>query len=292
MGRWIRISVVGLVVVGLMGGALVLLGWTVSETRFARPEAGFDREAARLEALPGVRVASSERWVEAPTFSPPQAWMEVEVDAAHLPEMLAAVCETGYPGTLAWSLVVHADAGTTVTVHTQGPGGHDGTDARCVEPGFDLPGLVEAAARLVPGTDLQPSLRDDGSFALADVAGDAGGIRDVLPLVAHADELRDAAGLDADRLVLIDSMTVGITMGPDEHERWPALLDGLVTEDGITSISADDGSTQIDGLAKVQVAAPEGAHAAVTARVRSSGLSVAGYPVRFLPDDGQDAAGR
>jgi hypothetical protein len=40
----------------------------------------------------------------------------------------------------------------------------------------------------------------------------------------------------------------------------------------------------------VQLVAPGEAHAAVEARIRASGLSVAEYPVRFLPPEGAEAA--
>ncbi|OUE07886.1 hypothetical protein CMsap09_02975 [Clavibacter michiganensis] len=283
MVRWIRNSVIGLVVVALLGGALVLAGWTVSETHFARPDAGFDREVARLEALPGARVTSSERWVEAPTFSEPQARVDVEVAAADLPGVLAATCAAEYPGPVAWSLVVDAGASTTVIVNDDIPA----TGSRCLDVGFDVAGIVEAAGALVPGVDLQPVLREDGSLALVAVDLEGRDIAGSLPLVAHADDLRDAAGLDADRTVQIDTMALGIAIGPGEHDRWRALVDGLVTEDGVTQLSADDADSQTDGVAKVQVAVPAAAHDAVEARIRASGLPVADHPVRFLPDDGR-----
>ena len=288
MVRWIRNSVIGLVVVALLGGALVLAGWTVSETHFARPDAGFDREVARLEALPGVRVASAERWVEAPTFAGAQARVDVEVAADDLPGVLAATCDSGYPGPVAWSLVVDAGASTTVIVDDDVPA----AGSRCLDVGFDVPGIVEAAGTLVPGVDLQPVLREDDSLALVAVELEGGDIAGSLPLVAHADDLRDAAGLTADRTVRIETMTLGITMGPGEHDRWQALVDGLVAEDGVTQLSADDADSQMDGVAKVQVAVPAAAHDAVEARIRASGLSVADLPVRFLPDDGPVAGAR
>ncbi|KDP91429.1 MULTISPECIES: hypothetical protein [Clavibacter] len=288
MVRWIRISVVGLVVVALVGSALVVLGWTIDERHFARPDAGFDRLTTRMDALAGVDVRHAERWVEAPTFSDPSSWIELEVDAAHLPEALAAVCAAEHPDAVALTLLVDAGASTTVTVHDEVPEAGDASGPRCFDPGFDVVGLADAAGRLVPGIDLQPTLWEDGRFALASLEYDLGDITDMLPLVAHADELRDAAGLAPGQPVQIDSMTVGVTVWPDEHERWPALLDELVTEHGVTSVYADDGSTQTDGVAKVQVSAPEEAHAAVEARIRASALAIAEYPVRFLPLDGSE----
>jgi hypothetical protein len=290
MVRWIRRLVVGLVAVGLLGGVLVVLGWTVSETHFERPDAGFDRLTTRMEALPGVRVEHAERWVEAPTFSDPYSWIQLEVDAADLPGMLAAACDPAYPDPVAWSLVIDARAGTEVTVHDDVPAAGDASGSRCLDPGFDVAGVVAAAGRLVPGIMLQPSIWEDGVLTLASISYDTGEIADVLPLVAHADDLREAAGLAPDLPVRIDAMTVSITMAPDEHERWTALLDELVAEHGVTSLSADDGSTRTDGKAVVQLVAPDAAHAAVEARIRASGLSVAEHPVRFLPSEGADAA--
>lgn len=289
MVRWIRLSVVGLVVVGLLGGALVVLGWTIDERHFARPDAGFDRLTTRMDALAGVDVRDAERWVEAPTFSDPASWIQLEVDAAHLPEALAAICEAEHGDDVAWTLLVDAGASTTVTVHDEVPAAGDASGSRCLDPGFDVVGLADAAGRLVPGVDLQPSIWEDGAFALAALEYDAGDITEMLPLVAHADELRGAAGLAPDRPVQIDSLTVGVTLGPDEHDRWLALLDELVKENGVTGVYADDGSTQTDGVAKVQVVAPEEAHAAVEAGIRASALAIAEYPVRFLPRDGSDA---
>jgi hypothetical protein len=287
----LRTLVVGLVAVGLLGGVLVLLGWTIDERHFARPDAGFDRLTSRMEALPGVGVQHSERWVEAPMFLNPHSWIELEVDAAGLPGVLAAVCEADHPDDVAWSLVVDAGAGTTVTVHDAVPAAGDASGSRCLDPGVDVVRLADAAGRRVPGLDLQPSIGEDGVLALASLDPGIGDVADMLPLVAHADDLRDAAGLAADRPVVLDSMTIGVTIGPDEHDRWFALLDGLVTEHGVASLSADDGSAQMDGLAKVQVVAPDEAHDAVRARIRASGLAVAGYPVRFLPSDDPDVPG-
>jgi hypothetical protein len=108
-------------------------------------------------------------------------------------------------------------------------------------------------------------------------------LRELLPLVAHGDDLRDAAGLDSNRSVEINAGDLGLIIEPDEHDRYLALLTALAEKHGVTSYWADGGGTPTDGVLKVQIVAPERAHAAITADLRASGLHVADFPVRFIP---------
>lgn len=280
--------------VGLVAGALVVFTWMIDETHFDRPDAGFDRLESQLDGLPGVSVDGSERWVEAPTFSGPTSWISLAVDQTNLPRLLETACGMEYRDPVTWSLRVSTDAGDVVSVHTD-PAHTDaahtdavapertGDDPRCIDAGFDIVAVVGQVDRLRLGVDLQPTIWENGRFALVAIDAASDDLLTVLPLVAHADELRDSAGLEPDRLVEINAPSLGIVIEPGEQDRHLALLSELAGEHGVRSVWADDGTTQIDGLAKVQVVAPPGEHSAIEEAIRASGLPFAGYPVRFLP---------
>jgi hypothetical protein len=262
----------------------VMLGWMVGETHFARPDEGFDRLAAEVEGIPGVTVDDRERWVEAPGFSDPSSWMALDVDAAALPELLATACATAYADPVSWSFRIRADAGTVVVVHgDQQADGRGGS--RCPDPGFDVAGLVARIGGIVPGMEVQPTVGADGGFGLVAREDGSAGVASLLPLVAHADELRDAAGLDPGRSVEVQGGLLGVTVAAGEQDLYVALLADLVDEHGVTSFWADDGSAAVDGVAVVQVVAPQEERAAVEDRIRASGLRIAGSAVRFLPPE-------
>jgi hypothetical protein len=281
-------------VVGLVVGALVVFTWMIDETHFDRPDARFDRLESQLDGLPGVSVDASERWVEAPTFSGPTSWISLDVDQANLPRLLEAACGMEYHDPVTWSLRVRTDAGDVVSVHTGAVHSDSvhadaatpqraGDDPRCIDAGFDIGAVVGQVDRLRLGVDLQPSIWEGGRFALVAIDAASDDLLTVLPLVAHADELRDSAGLEPDRLVEITAPSLGIVIEPGEQDRHLALLSELAGEHGVRTLWADDGTAQIDGTAKVQVTAPPGEHSAIEEAIRASGLPFADYPVRFLP---------
>jgi hypothetical protein len=282
-----RLPVAVLTVVAILGfvvGAVVIFIWMVDETHFDRPDARFDQLESQLDGLPGVSVDASERWVEAPTFSGATSWISLSVDQANLPVLLDAACGTEYPDPVTWSVRVRTEAGDVVSVHTAATTpDRAGDDSRCIDAGFDLAGVVGRVDRLRLGIDLQPSIWEDGQFALVALDADSDDLLTMLPLVAHADELRDSAGLDPGSPVEINAPSLGVVIEPDEQDLHLALLSELAGEHGATSFWADDGTAQIDGKATVQVVAPQKDHPAIEEAVRASGLRIADYPVRFLP---------
>jgi hypothetical protein len=280
---WVLVA--GLAVAGLAAlGAITLVAWTLDETHFDRPDAGFDRYTTQLEELPGVTVDAKERWVEAPLFLPATSRVSLTVDQANLPALLDATCTAEYADPVTWSLRVQTDAGDTVSLHDQpaAPGPPSGSP--CFDAGLDAVALVDEVDRLHPGVDLQATLREDGSFALLDLDFDGSRLSSLLPLVAHADELRAAAGLDSGLTLEIGSTSLIALIEAGEHDRYLALLTTLAEEHGVTSFSADGGGTPMDGIEKVQLTAPAEEHAAAEAAIRSSGLHIAAFPVRFLPE--------
>ena len=277
---WLSVAVLG--VVGLLFGAIVVFAWMMDETHFDRQDDGFDRLTARLEGLPGVSVGEKERWVEAPTFSDPTSWIALTVDQANLPRLLEATCDIGYSDPVTWSLRVRTNSGDVVSLHADAATLSRPADTRCFDVGFDAVALVGEVDRLRPGVDLHAMLRDDGRFALAAIEDAAGSLPSVLPLVAHADDLRAAAGLDPSRSVEIETATLGLAIAPDEHDRYLALLSELVEEHGVTSFWTDGGNP-IGGTGKVHVVAPDDEHVAIEAAILSSGLRIADFPVLFPP---------
>ena len=285
MAKRIWLTVTALVVVGLVFGAITIFGWTVGETHFDRPDESFDRLTKQIEDLPGVSVDEKERWVEAPTFTDPSSWVGLTVDEANLPGLLDIACTIDYPGSVSWSLRIRADGGNAVTVHSETAPGGGSNGPRCFDFGFDAVGLVDAVGSLTPGLDLQPTIWNDDQFALVVLDDPSEGLDALLPLVAHADELREAAGLDSTRSVEINSMHLGVIIEPHEHDRYLALLTELAEEHHVASFSADSAENQTDGVAKVQISAPDREHTAIEEDIRASGLRIADLPVRFLPSD-------
>jgi hypothetical protein len=156
-------------------------------------------------------------------------------------------------------------------------------DTRCPEFGFDAAGVVREVGESLPGLDLQAAIWDNGTFALAVFEHDTGSLEALLPLVDHADDVRDAAGLDPRQDVEINSVTLGLVIPADEHEAYLALLTALVAEHGVASYWADGGGVPVDGVESVQIAACSLSGAAIEHRIRASGLHIAESPVRFVP---------
>ncbi|MFD3444435.1 hypothetical protein ACFDTO_07540 [Microbacteriaceae bacterium 4G12] len=283
-GKRIWLFVTGLVVVGLVGGAITVFGWTISETHFAQPDEDFDRLTARIEDLPGVRVDEKERWVEAPTFSQPNSWIGLTVEAAGLPGLVAAACTTEYAGPVSWSFRVRSERGSVVSGHSDTAPSRVAGGSRCPALGFDAGGLLREIDSTVPGLVLQPSFWDD-RFVLVTLEDELAGIAPLLPMVAHADDFRDAAGLDSNLFVEINAGNLMLIIEPGEHDRYVRLLSDLVGEHGVTSFWASDAASQTDGMAKVQIVAPDQEHAEIENRIRDSGLHIADLPIRFISQD-------
>lgn len=274
---WLSIAAVGSV--GLVVGASTLFGWMVDETRFDRPDEGFERLTTQVAGVPGVTVDASERWVEAPAFFDPSSQIQLTLDEASLPALLDVACSTRYADALSWSLRVRTEGGNVVSVHSTPDAPHG---ERCPDFGFDALGLIGHVDSAVRGLDLQAAVWEDGRFALATVDdASSAGLSALLPLVAHAEDLRAAAGLDPRRSVEINAPRLALVVEPGEQERYSDLLTDLVEEHGV-SIYWATGGGQTDEA--VQMAAPDREHAGIQDAVRDSGLHVADLPVRFIPD--------
>lgn len=271
-------SALALAVLAIGTGAVVIFGWMVDETHFDRPSAQFDELETQLARLPAVEGVVKERWVEAPTFSGPTSWISVEVDEAGFADVLDLACSTTYPDPVAWSIRVRTPSATEVSLHAS----PTRTDAQCPAFGFDAPRLVDELDRVAPGLAVQPAIWDNGEFALVALEDDMSeGFTHLLPVAERADELLDAAGLDGDQVVEINSANLGVVIEPGQGDAYVAMLTELAEDQGVTSFWADSGA-QADGVDKVQVVAPDGERAAIERIIRASGLPVADLPVRFI----------
>lgn len=268
---------------GLLAGAITVFGWMIDETRFDRPDEGFDRLTTRLAGIPGVSVDASQRWVEAPTFLRPSSWVQLTVDESSLPALLDSACSSGYPDAVDWSLRVRTDGGNVVSASTDPEASRGASGDRCPDVGFDLLGVVDQVDRTAQGLDLQAAVWEEGRFALVSLDEDPLGLPALLPLVAGAEDLRDAAGLPRDRSVEVNSSQLILVVEPGEQERYAEVLTGLVAEHGVSSYWADGGGEQIDGVEKVQIVARESEQGPIEEALRTSGLHIADLPVRFLP---------
>lgn len=282
-----RVWLSGLVlaIAGFAIGAAVLYGWMIDETHFDRPSQEFDRLETQLEDIPGVVGVATERWVEAPTFSNPTSWVSVTVDEAGFPGLLEAACSTDYPDPVTWSIRVRTPAAAEVSLHSAPTVANsaDG-DERCPDFGFDAAPLVDELDRAAPGLAIQPSIWENGRFALVVVEEEEmpAGFIHLLPLIEHADDLLVAAGLDANEAVEINSANLGFVLEPGESDQYLALLTELTEARAVRSYWADGGGTTVDGVEKVQIVAPDQQHAAIEEVIRSSGLHIADLPVRFV----------
>ncbi|WP_243074347.1 hypothetical protein [Microbacterium sp. SS28] len=266
-----------------MIAALVMLAWMVNEEHFDRPSQEFEALEALVENLPGVDSVEKERWVEAPTFSDPTSWMSVRVDEAGLPRLIAAVCASDYPDAVLWSIRVQTPAGAELSLHAApAASGSEGRAAACPDFGFDAVGLVDELDRVAPGLAIQPAIWEDDRFALVGIEEEGPtGFTHLLPLVEHTDDLLLAAGRDASEVVEINTANLGVVIHPGERADYLAVLTELAEEHSVSSYWADSG-TPIDGIEKVQIAAPNEQHAAIEKIIRSSRLHIAGLPVHFI----------
>jgi hypothetical protein len=281
MSKRVWLTATGLIVGASLFGAVTISLWTISETHFDRPDEGFDLLATELEALPGVGVDQKERWVEAPTFSGPTSWISITVEKTGLPGLLDAACATDYSDTVNWSLRVTTDRDNVVSVHSGPMFGDAVGSSRCTDFGFDVAGVVDGIDSSVSGMELQAAIWEDNQFALVALEDPSEGLEALLPLVAHADDVRNAAGLDPDRVVEIDAPTLSLVIEPGENERYFAVLTTLAEEHGVTSYAADGGGTPTDGVEKVQIVGGDENHTAIEDAIRTSGLHIADFPVRF-----------
>jgi hypothetical protein len=276
---WLPVTI--LTIGAMATGALIVLGWMVDETHFDRPSAQFDELEAQLEQLPGVDVVQKERWVEAPTFSSPTSWVSVTVDEAALPGLMEAACVTDYPDPVSWSIRVHTPEDAEVSLHVDPS--TTNANQKCPDFGLDAVPLIAALNRAAPGLAVQPAIWENGRFALVAIDEEmTTGFTPLLPLVENADELRDAAGLGENEAVEVNGSTLTLVIAPGEADVYFAMLTVLSEDHGVTSYWADGGGTPSDGVEKVQIVAPADQHAAIEEVIRSSGLHIADFPLRFI----------
>lgn len=272
------IALVAVIVLTFCGG-LVLFGWMVDETHFARPSDEFDTFAAEVDELPGVTAVEHERWVEAPDFWSPTSWISVTVDEEGLPGVLDAACAGSYAEPVSWGITVMTLSAAEVTLPTA-PVAAD--TSACPDLGFDAVPLIAELDRVAPGIDVQASIWTPGRFGLVTLEYEASrSYLHLLPLVEHSNELLDAAGLEADDAMVVNAPHLGALIHPDESDAYFQMLTELAAH-GVTSYWGDSGDIASDEIELVQVVAPESQHAAIEEVIRTSGLRLAGAPVRFL----------
>lgn len=271
---WIAVAAVAAVVL-VLGG--VLFAFMVDETQFARPDDRFDELISDVEDVPTVTIEYSNRWVEAPFFAPAIAWVGVEVERAQLEPLLDRVCASPYPEPVNWTVSVHTDAGSTVTL-----AGEAGAGDTCVAFELDTAAFLDEIDRVAPGIQVQPTVWEEGQFALVEMVDAESGLAGLVSLVAEADTLAAAAGFDSARPVEINSMSLGITVWEGESADYATLLTTLMSDYGVSTFWADGGGTPIDGVENVQVTAPTRHLAEIEALIAASGLHIADFPVRLV----------
>lgn len=276
MRRRVWGGVTALVAVGVVGFGVVMFGWMIDETRFDRPDAEFDELTASLDALPGTTVNGSQRWVEAPVFLRPYAWLSLRVEEAHFPALLDTACATAYPDGVMWSLQVRTDQASLVSLHADSTG-----DSRCPDFGFDARGVIDRLDAVAPALSLQAAVWDNGIFAISAV-DEVSEIADLLPVVASTEDLSVAAGFGADAPVEVNSAHLSVSVEAGHGTAYVDLLDRLVDEYAVQDFWVGDAASMADGVARTQIIAPDAHHAAIEEAVRTSGLPFADHPVRFL----------
>ncbi|MDF2992310.1 MAG: archaeal/vacuolar-type H+-ATPase subunit [Microbacterium sp.] len=270
----IAAAIAGAIAVG--AGAVVLFGWMIDETHFDRPDPAFDALTAEVEAVPGVSGVISERWVEAPLFADVTSSVHVVADASAFTAVQAVACENAYPDAVMWSVDLAGAAGARVSAFADAGRG-------CPAFGFDLEPVASEIFRVAPGTVIQAAIWDAQRFALSSLDGGASeGLSTLLPLVEHADTLRELARVDAAMPVEVSGPQLGVEIGPGEAAEYHALLSTLVEDHDVTFFAFGGGGVPTDGVEKVQVTAPESERADVGRLIAASSLPVAALPVGFL----------
>ncbi len=269
--RVVRLTVLVAAVVVLGGVAVVLFGLMSDGTHFDRPSAEFDALEAEVVALPGVTAVAKERWVEAPTFSNPMSTVTVTLERSALPAVLETACATDYPDPVTWGLVVGTPGGAEVSMFAERVA--SGTGSACPDFRLDAVGAVDALDRIAPGRTVELTVGDTGRLFVLDTPDVGRTIADVLPFVARVDELRQAAGLDAE--VNVNSVALSVVVGPGEGPRYADLLRTLVDEYGVTSFHEfTGGGVPSQGAPGVRIGG-DAAHAhEIEAAIRASGLRI------------------
>lgn len=210
--------------------------------------------------------------------------MRVELEQSGLRGLLDAACSSDYLDPVSWSVMVTTPSAAEVSVHSvEGGANQSGSSAPCPDFGFDAVRVVDVLDRVAPGLALQPSVWEDGQFAL--VSSDDGttsGLADLLPLLGHIGEIAEAAGRDRAGSVEVNSPFLAVTIADGESDEYVALLRELVEDHSVTGFWADDSGTQVDGVERVQIAAPTDDRGEIERALRASGLAIADLPVRFL----------
>lgn len=270
------ISVLVIAAVGLSTGFLLIFSWMADETRFDRPSAEFDRLEAEIMALPGVVAVDKERWVEAPVFSSPSSALRVTLDRAALPSLLDLACSSDYPDPVDWGLTVRTPARGDVSVFAE-PAASGCPDFR-----LDVLSTVDTVNRLAPGLSIQAAVWENGRLSISNLLDGRDDISTMIPLVAAADELRRAAGVDADSEIEISGPRLTAAPAPGESAAYAALLRTLVDAYGVTDFwDGAGGGTPTDGVAQTQILGDPASAGTVEAAIRSSDLRLADAPLVF-----------
>lgn len=278
-----RATVIWATVLGAIGfaglvGAVVVVGWMVDETHFERPSPEFDALVADVEALPGVSVEYSERWVEAPSFVSPYAALALAVDDEALPAVIDVLCASGYPERLSTSVRATTGSGTVVSLHDE----RGGDASACPRFGFDAATVVAALDRAAPGLEVQPAMWSR-TFGFSSFEDAAPGFAHLVPLIEHSERLRGAVGLAPETPVAVESMNLSVRFLPEERAGYAALLTELADR-GVAVFASSAADEQADGIARIHITAPLAEHAAIERIVRAAGLDISDDELLFTPE--------
>lgn len=277
--RTLGIAGLVLAALGLGAGFLLLFSWSIDETRFDRPSAEFDAFAAEIAGMPGVVAVEKERWVEAPAFWSPVSSLRVTLERSALPDVLDIACSSENADPIDWGLVVQSPARAEVSVFAQR------ATSGCPDFRLDVVPTVDAVHRLAPGRSIQAAVWENGRLAFSDLLDGRAEISSMIPFVAAADDLREAAGVEADRDIEISGPRLTAVPAPGESAAYAALLRTIVDEYGVTDFwDGAGGGTPIDGVPRTQIRGDAESADAVEAAIRASGLGLADAPIVFRED--------